>query len=60
MNHKVGKMFVTLTSLTSVKTQVEAYLTQGEGGRKISSPKQLAAALMEKSTIKHHCTADKA
>eukprot|EP00731_Ephydatia_muelleri_P032444 Em0023g951a len=39
------------THFSHQQTQVEAYLTQGEGGRKISTPKQLAVALMEKSTI---------
>ena len=39
------------THFSHQQTQVGAYLTQGEGGRKISTPKQLAVALMEKSTI---------
>ena len=39
------------THFSHQQTQVEAYLTQGEGGRKISTLKQLAVALMEKSTI---------
>ena len=39
------------THFSHQQTQVEAYLTQGEGGHKISTPKQLAVALMEKSTI---------
>ena len=39
-------MFVTLTFLTS---RQEAYLKQGDGGQKVSIPKQLAVALMEKS-----------
>ena len=29
------------------QTHVDNYLVQGEGGRKVSTPKQLAVALME-------------
>ena len=34
------------------QTQIEAYLKQGDGGRKLSTPKQLAVALMEKTITK--------
>ena len=37
------------THFSHQQTHIEAYLKQGDGGRKISTPKQLAVALMEKS-----------
>ena len=37
------------THFSHQQTHIEAYLKQGDGGRKVSTPKQLAVALMEKS-----------
>ena len=37
------------THFSHQQSRVEAYLVQGNGGRKVSTPKQLAVALMEKS-----------
>ena len=37
------------THFSHQQTHLEAYLKHGDGGRKISTPKQLAVALMEKS-----------
>eukprot|EP00731_Ephydatia_muelleri_P019861 Em0012g686a len=37
------------THFSHQKTQVEAYIAQGDGGRKISTPKQLAVALVNTS-----------
>ena len=37
------------THFSHQQFRVEAYLVQGNGGRKVSTPKQLAVALMEKS-----------
>ena len=37
------------THLSHQQTQVDAYLVQGDGGRKVSTPKQLAVALMTTS-----------
>ena len=37
------------THFSHQQTRVDAYLAQGDGGRKISTPKQLAVALMTTS-----------
>ena len=37
------------THFSHQQTHIEANLKQGDGGRKVSTPKQLAVALMEKS-----------
>ena len=37
------------THFSHQQTHIEAYLRQGDGGRKVSTPKQRAVALMEKS-----------
>ena len=37
------------THFSHQQTHIEAYLRQGDGGQKVSTPKQLAVALMEKS-----------